>query len=108
VREVDDAIAVLEVTASNIRSLGPAGALGFEPWKPYQIWLAEVEGALTGLRQVSGRILSLRDRQDKLHFESSDQRLHLAYLEAALRRIGADEPDCVCDCSEIAREALGL
>ncbi|EQB06208.1 hypothetical protein V475_06325 [Sphingobium baderi LL03] len=43
-------IQVLEVTASNIRSLGPAGALSVEPYRPYQIWLAEVEAALAAAR----------------------------------------------------------
>jgi hypothetical protein len=39
-------VQVLEVTASNIRSLGPAGALSLAPYAPYQVWLAEVEKAL--------------------------------------------------------------
>lgn len=42
------ALAVLEVTASNIRSLGPAGAL--EPYAAYRIWLAEVEKAIAALK----------------------------------------------------------
>jgi hypothetical protein len=37
-------LSVLKVTASNVRSLGPAGAL--EPFEPYRIWLAEIDRAI--------------------------------------------------------------
>jgi hypothetical protein len=43
------ALQVLRVTAGNIRSLGPAGAL--EACSPYAIWLAEVERAIAALEQ---------------------------------------------------------
>lgn len=36
---------VLKTTAGNIRSLGPAGALGSLP-EPYTVWLAVVEAAI--------------------------------------------------------------
>lgn len=36
---------ILKITAGNIRSLGPAGALENVP-RPYRIWLDEVEKAL--------------------------------------------------------------
>ena len=35
----------LKVSAGNIRSLGPAGAI--EPFTPYRIWLRFVEEAIT-------------------------------------------------------------
>lgn len=35
---------ILRVTAGNIRSLGPAGAL--EPFEPYRLWLALIEDAI--------------------------------------------------------------
>lgn len=40
-----DLLQALETTASNIRSLGPAGALGPVPL-PYREWLAVVESAI--------------------------------------------------------------
>lgn len=44
-------LAALEVTAGNIRSLGPAGAL--EPYAPYREWLAVVDAALSEARGES-------------------------------------------------------
>lgn len=40
-----DLLAALKVTAGNIRSLGPAGALGALP-EPYKVWLAVVDAAI--------------------------------------------------------------
>ena len=42
------ALDALQTTAGNIRSLGPAGALG-DPYKPYRPWLALVERAIAAL-----------------------------------------------------------
>lgn len=39
-------VQVLEVTASNIRSLGPNGTFGGIPFAPYQVWLRVVEEAI--------------------------------------------------------------
>ena len=43
---IEEAIEVLEVSASNIRSLGPAGFIPF----PYRDWLAHIEKTAKGLR----------------------------------------------------------
>lgn len=43
------AVTALETTAGNIRSLGPAGALGGVQ-APYALWLAEVEQSASDLR----------------------------------------------------------
>lgn len=40
-----DLLDVLRVTAGNIRSLGPAGALA-NVYTPYEVWLAVVEAAI--------------------------------------------------------------
>ena len=45
-------IEVLEVTASNLRSIGPAGAV--EPYVTYRPWLAHVEEVLLELKAESG------------------------------------------------------
>lgn len=47
---IEEVKTALEVTASNIRSLGPAGVLSTAPFKPYQTWLEVVERALAGLQ----------------------------------------------------------
>lgn len=44
-------VQVLEVTASNIRSLGPNGVFSDVPFAPYQIWLRVVEEAIEIARQ---------------------------------------------------------
>lgn len=36
---------ILRTTASNIKSLGPAGAIG--PWDCYSVWLSEVQKAIS-------------------------------------------------------------
>lgn len=41
----NEMLGVLRTTETNIRSLGPAGALG-EVWWPYQIWLRVVQDAI--------------------------------------------------------------
>jgi hypothetical protein len=43
-------IEVLEVTASNLRSIGPAGAL--DPYVTYRPWLAHVEQVLAELKEA--------------------------------------------------------
>lgn len=43
----------LEITAGNIRSLGPAGALDKVPM-PYQVWLRVVEDALRNSIEKNG------------------------------------------------------
>lgn len=45
--DMEKVIRVLEVTASNIRSVGPAGAL--EPYVPFRPWLELVENMLSEL-----------------------------------------------------------
>lgn len=47
-RPAPDVLAILKTTAGNIRSLGPAGALGALP-TPYEVWLAEVEAAIAAV-----------------------------------------------------------
>jgi len=49
VRDLSAVIDVLEVTASNLRSIGPAGCI--EPYAPYRPWLAHVERVLETLRR---------------------------------------------------------
>lgn len=45
-------LAALEVTTGNIKSLGPAGALGGIVWSPFEEWLAAVERALELARLI--------------------------------------------------------
>lgn len=47
--DLSRAIEVLEVTASNLRSIGPAGAT--EPYVTYRPWLAHVEEVLAELKR---------------------------------------------------------
>jgi hypothetical protein len=42
-------VEVLEVTASNLRSIGPAGAL--DPYVTYRPWLEHVEQVLNDLKR---------------------------------------------------------
>jgi hypothetical protein len=42
-----DLLEIVRTSICNVRSLGPAGALGSIPYSPYEVWLKELEAAYT-------------------------------------------------------------